>query len=136
MRAVVDAQGGNASVLDDPAVLPHAPVRRSLEVDRSGFIGTMDVRAIGESAVALGAGRARLEDEIDPGVGFHVTAKPGEAVRAGERIATVFARNEAAAARAIAQLRAAMPVVEEAIEALPLVSRRITSAEACAPESR
>jgi thymidine phosphorylase len=28
MRAIIEAQGGNAAVLDDPAILPQAPVRR------------------------------------------------------------------------------------------------------------
>jgi pyrimidine-nucleoside phosphorylase len=125
MRAVIEAQGGNPAVLDDPAVLPQANVRRSIEAANSGTVLNMDVRAIGRAAVGLGAGRKRLEDTIVPGVGFHITVKPGDAVVAGERIATVFASDEASAHSAGATLRAAIKIGEGEAHPLPLVSHRI-----------
>ncbi|HEX6641997.1 MAG TPA: thymidine phosphorylase [Thermoanaerobaculia bacterium] len=127
MRAIVEAQGGNPAVLDDPGLLPQAEVRATLETDRAGYIGAMDVRAIGRAAVTLGAGRAAVDDRIDPGVGFHVTAKPGMQVRAGDAFATVYASSEAAAAAGVEALRNAIPIVDSAAEApLPLVSHRVT----------
>ena len=125
MRAVIEAQGGNPAVLDDPAVLPQASVRRSIEAARSGTVLAMDVRAIGRAAVELGAGRKRLEDVIAPGVGFHITVKPGHTVTAGERIATVFARSDSSAAKAAAAVRAAIAIGEGEAHPLPLVSHRI-----------
>lgn len=126
MRAIVAAQDGNAAVLDDPAILPQAPVRRVMEADRDGYIGEMQVRDIGEAAVSLGAGRASLTSEIDPAVGFHVTAKTGEVVARGQPFATVFARTAEAAEIAIASLRGAIPIVDEQVAPLPLISHRVT----------
>lgn len=127
MRAIIAAQDGNADVVDDPAILPQASVRHVFESDRDGYVGEMQVREIGEAAVALGAGRASLDAEIDPAVGFHMTAKPGQKVVRGEPLATVFAQSERKAETAIASLRQAVPVVDEPVTPLPLISHRVTS---------
>ncbi|CAN5788735.1 pyrimidine-nucleoside phosphorylase [soil metagenome] len=128
MRQIIEAQGGNAFVLDDPGILPDAPVRSVIEVRRTGRIRTMNVRAIGEAAVAVGAGRSVLGGRIDPGVGFHITAKPGDAVTAGQPIGTVYARDAAAAEAAATQILAALDIGDEPAEWLPLLVDRITSA--------
>src|SRR5690625_7401722 len=80
MREIIEAQGGNPAVLDDPALLPQAPVRRVVEAGRKGYISEVNAQAIGRAAVALGAGRATLDAVIDQGVGLHITAKPGDEV--------------------------------------------------------
>jgi pyrimidine-nucleoside phosphorylase len=128
MRQIIEAQGGNAAVLDDPAILPDAPARRVIEASRPGRIRAMDVREIGEAAVALGAGRAALGDAIDPGVGFHITAKPGDVVEAGQPIGTVYARDGTAAEAAAERVLAAIAIGEGATDCLPLVVERITAA--------
>ncbi|HEX9108597.1 MAG TPA: thymidine phosphorylase, partial [Longimicrobiales bacterium] len=128
MRRIVEAQGGNPSVVDDPAILPQAPIRRVLEAEADGWIEEVAARAIGEAAVALGAGRAQLGAAIDPAVGFHVTAKPGERVLRGQPLATVHARTEEKAEEGLKALRAAIRVgQEEPPAALPLISHRVTS---------
>lgn len=127
MRRIIAAQGGNPSVMDDPAILPQTSERLVLEADRSGYAGEMDVRAIGEAAVALGAGRTTIDSEIDPAVGFHITLKPGDQVMRGQPIGTIFVRDRAAGEEVSRRLRAAMPIVDEKIEPLPLVSHRVTA---------
>jgi pyrimidine-nucleoside phosphorylase len=124
---IIEEQGGNPYVLDDPALLPQAPVRRIVEADRAGHVIAMDVRGIGRAAVELGAGRLSLDDAIDPAVGFSLTAKPGMRVEAGEPIATVHAADAAAAERAAAALLAALDIGDGEANPLPLVSRRITA---------
>jgi thymidine phosphorylase len=126
-REIIIAQDGNPDVLDDPAILPQAPVRRVFESDRDGFVGEMQVREIGEASVALGAGRADLDTVIDPAVGFHMTAKPGQKVARGTPLATVFAESEAKAEESIAALRQAVPIVDEPVTPLTLISHRVTS---------
>jgi pyrimidine-nucleoside phosphorylase len=126
MRAVIEAQGGNPAILDDPALLPQAPMRRSVEAERDGIVLEMDVRSIGSAAVALGAGRTRLDDTIVPGVGFHITVKPGDSVQARERIATVFASDEAGAQLGTGALAAAIRIGDGEAAPLPLIARRIT----------
>ncbi len=125
-REIVEAQGGNPSILDDPAVLPQAPSTLVLTSDRDGFVEHMDVRAIGHAAVRLGAGRQALGDTIDPGVGFYITKKTGDAVACDEPWATVYAASEDAANGAAAALRKAVRFGDEPGESLPLLVERLT----------
>ncbi|MGQ0813302.1 MAG: thymidine phosphorylase [Gemmatimonadota bacterium] len=127
MRQVIDAQGGNPTVLDDPAVLPQGPIRRVFEAERAGYVGEMQVREIGEAAVALGAGRAALGSEIDVAVGFYLTAKPGQQVSKGEPLASIYARSEDKAAIALSALQHAIPIVDVRVTPLPLISHRVTA---------
>lgn len=130
MRRVVEAQGGNPAVLDDPALLPQAPVHAVLESESDGRVASVDARAIGRAAVALGAGRTRVEDTIDPAVGFHITVRPGERVQAGQPLASVFGPSGAEAEEALRALRSAIRIGDgEAPAPLPLVSHRVTHAE-------
>jgi pyrimidine-nucleoside phosphorylase len=126
MREVIRSQGGNDAVLDDPAILPQAPVRHVVESPEAGILAAMDVRAIGEAAVALGAGRLTLESAILPDVGFHITVKPGDAVERGMAVATVYARSEEDAAAAGRRLLNAVRFSSEVEPCLPLVLERLT----------
>jgi pyrimidine-nucleoside phosphorylase len=125
MARVVEAQGGNPGVLEDPAVLPQAPVRAVLEAGARGVVATMDTRAIGDAAVTLGAGRLTAGDVVDPAVGFHLTVKPGDRVEPGEPLGTIHARSTADADRAMRALQRAIRIADRAAPALPLVSHRI-----------
>lgn len=127
MRRIIEAQGGNPAVIDDPAILPQAAERLVLAAERDGFMGDMNVRAIGEAAVALGAGRMAIDAAIDYAVGFHITVKPGDTVLRGQPLATIFVRDRAAGEAAQRTLRAALPIVDEKVEPLPLVSHRVTA---------
>ncbi|MDT0632851.1 thymidine phosphorylase [Rubrivirga litoralis] len=89
-RALVEAQDGDASVLDHPARLMGEPVA-TVEADRAGTVADVDALALGYAAVALGAGRARKEDAVDPKAGFVLNKRPGEPVEAGEPLAFVYA---------------------------------------------
>ena len=128
MRRIIEAQDGNPAVLDDPALLPQASIRKTIKSTRAGVVESMDVRAIGEAAVGLGAGRSSLESVIDPAVGFHITLKPGDAVDRGDAIATVFAGSAEQAEIAATRLERAIRIGEHAQPALPLISHRVTAA--------
>jgi pyrimidine-nucleoside phosphorylase len=125
MRNIIEAQHGNAAVLDDPAILPQTDIRHVVRAHRGGMITSMDVRAIGEAAVTLGAGRSSLDDVIDPAVGFVVTAKPGDMVEARAPLATVYARTPTAATAAAERLSAAIAISDDAAAPLPLIVERI-----------
>lgn len=126
MRMVIEAQGGNPAVLDDPAILPQADVQHVLEASRAGRIISMDTRAIGAAAVALGAGRTTLGARIDPSAGFHLTVKPGDCVQRGQPIATIHARTSELAEQAAARLQAAIEIGQGEAAPLPLLGERIT----------
>lgn len=126
LQEVIEAQGGNPGVVDDPAVLPQAGACELFEAPRRGFVARVEPRGIGRALVALGGGRAGPDDHIDPGVGFVITAKPGDWVELGEPVATIFARDDAGIATGRAALRSSIVIGDEADHPLPLISHRIT----------
>jgi len=87
-RKIVAAQGGDARVTDDPAVLPKATHVQEIVSGSSGHVESIDCAGIDRAASLLGAGRERKEDSIDPAVGIIVHKKLGSAVKKGEAIAT------------------------------------------------
>jgi pyrimidine-nucleoside phosphorylase len=106
---MVEAQGGDPRVVDDPAsVLPKAPVVLTLRADRSGTVLAMTAEDIGHAAGALGAGRMRKGDPIDPAVGIVLRPKIGDRVEAGVAIGEVHARTDSAAEEAARRTLAAM----------------------------
>jgi pyrimidine-nucleoside phosphorylase len=125
---IIEAQGGNPGVVDDPGVLPQARACELFLAPRSGVIGRVEPRAVGRGVTALGGGRARMEDIVDPSVGFVITAKPGDVVQQGEPLATVFARDRAGVETGLATLRQAIAIADEAELPLPLISHRVTAA--------
>jgi pyrimidine-nucleoside phosphorylase len=126
LQELIEAQGGNPGVVDDPAVLPQAGACELFEAPRRGFVARVEPRGIGRALVALGGGRTRPDDRIDPGVGFVITAKPGDWVERGEPVATIFARDDAGIGTGRAALRAAIAIADEADHPLPLLSHRVT----------
>jgi pyrimidine-nucleoside phosphorylase len=125
-KEIIEAQGGNPHVVDDPAVLPQAKACELFPAPRAGIVARIEPRAIGRGIIALGGGRTRMEDSVDPTVGFVISAKPGDWVEAGEPLATVFARDRAGVDQGLATLRQAMLIADEAELPLPLVSHRVT----------
>lgn len=123
-RWMVEAQGGDPRVVDDPAgVLPKAPVATPITAERTGHLAAMDAEAVGRAGVALGAGRTRKDDPVDPAVGIVLRVKIGDRVQAGEPVGEVHARDDDAAARAAHAVNEVLEVVDHAVEPPPLVYR-------------
>ena len=127
-RRIIERQGGDANVLDDPALLPQAAECELFTAQRAGVVQRVEPRAIGRGITALGGGRTTMADAIDPAVGFVITAKPGDWVGTGEPLASVYARDRAGIERGRAALRSAISIGDEAEPPLPLVSHRVTKA--------
>jgi pyrimidine-nucleoside phosphorylase len=123
---VIEAQGGNPEVIEDPGVLPQAQAVEVYRADRGGVVAAVEPRRLGRAIVELGGGRRTVEDAVDPTVGFVITVKPGDPVRAGEPIASVFARDEAGIALGLRALGEAVTIGETG-RLTPLVSHRITA---------
>jgi pyrimidine-nucleoside phosphorylase len=129
-RDLIAAQGGNPAVVDDPAALPQAPAEAVWTAPREGIVTAVEPRTIGEGIIALGGGRRRMEDAIDPAVGFVITAEPGQRVDAGEPLATIYARDDAGLAAGRRALDAAITVGDEPpLGVLPLLGARVTAAD-------
>jgi pyrimidine-nucleoside phosphorylase len=125
---IVAAQGGDAAIVADPSRLPQAPVREPYASPHDGIVAAIDPRAVGWAVVELGGGRNRMEDAIDPKVGFVVSAKPGARVKRGEPLATVHASDRAGLKLGLQALRQAIVVGDQQPVVLPLISHRVTSA--------
>src|SRR5262249_2198466 len=100
-RQIVEAQGGDPKVVDDPTRLPHVADRHLVAADRAGYITRLDAELVGPASVALGAGRDRVEDPVDPAVGIIVLAKPGDCVCAGDPVLELHYRDRARLASAM-----------------------------------
>jgi pyrimidine-nucleoside phosphorylase len=121
---MIEAQGGDPRVVEDPTgVLPATPVRREVPSPRDGWLGAVDAEAMGRAAMALGAGRVRKGDPVDPAVGVEFFPKVGDGIRADDVVARVHARDEDAASGAAGQVLAAMTWSPERVEPPPLVYR-------------
>ena len=81
-RRIIEAQGGDPRVVDDyRAPAGGAAAGTWSTAERDGFVTGLDAELVGRASVALGAGRDRVEDAVDPAVGIMIDAKPGDAVR-------------------------------------------------------
>ena len=127
-QAIIAAQDGNPAVVDDPALLPQAEACELYRRPRRGFIARVEPRAVGRGIIALGGGRTKMDDTIDPTVGFVITANPGDWVEAGEPLATIFARDARGVEAGRAALAEAILIAEEAEPPLPLISHRVSAA--------
>ena len=123
-REIVDAQGGDVAAIDDPDRLPTAAHVEPFEADRRGYIEAIDTRAVGVAAGCLGAGRATLDDIIDPGVGLMVRARLGDAVEPGQPLLHIH-HNGRGTAEARELLRAAYTIGEAPTKPGPLVIGRV-----------
>lgn len=124
--AVIEAQGGNPAIIDDPGVLPQAEEVEVLEAPAAGVVQSVEPRRIGRAVVELGGGRQRMDDDIDPSVGFVISVKPGDQVEAGEPMASVLAADAEGVLAGRAALEEAI-VIGEAGSLTPLVSHRVTA---------
>ncbi len=127
-QRIIEAQGGNPAVVDDPALLPQAAECEIHVAPRRGIVASVAPREIGYGITELGGGRTRVTDAVDPTVGFVITARPGDWVEAGEPLATVFARDAAGIAAGGRCLDRAIVIAESAEPPLPVISHRVSGA--------
>ena len=123
---LVEAQSGDASVVDDLDRLPTAPVRQPVLAGESGQVAAIDALEIALAGKSLGAGRDRKDAKIDLSVGIVLQKKVGDDVQVGEPLATVHAPGEQAANQVTARVAAAFRVGASA-PPRSLLLRRVTA---------
>ena len=114
MRQNIIAQGGDPRVCDDP--FGHLPLTREetiVEVLQGGYIHSVDTTEIGHAIAAIGGGRVRIEDVIDPKVGYIAEIKVGDRVQQKQAIGKVYCEDSAKAQEAAGRIRAAYIVKDE-----------------------
>jgi thymidine phosphorylase len=123
--AMASALGGPADVLAAPG-LATAPVTRAAVPERAGVVTGMNCRAVGLVVTGLGGNRRREDDVIDPAVGLTEIAPTGAEVGPDRPLAIIHAASENDADAAVAALRAAVIVGDDAPPARPVVAGRIS----------
>ncbi len=127
---MVEAQGGDPRVLEAPedreGYRPRAVVKAPEGVD--GYVAGIDALAIGRISQALGAGRTTKEDGVDPTAGLVLNKKPGDPVREGDILATVYTRTTDDLADRLAAVAAAYSYVDDRPAGAPLLLDRYSAA--------
>jgi thymidine phosphorylase len=120
-RNNIVAQGGDARVCDDPeAFLPLVSESVKVESPRSGVITRIETTEIGHAIAAIGGGRVRIEDVVDPTVGFVTNIKVGDHIAEGEEIGVVYCANSDRGEEAARRIQAAYTVSDDS-PAKPLI---------------
>ena len=107
----IEAQGGDPRVCDVPRkILPLVDQKTEIACTRSGFISQIETTEIGHAVAAIGGGRVRIEDVIDPAVGFVAEVKLGDQVKAGDVLGVVYGSDSARTLEAVTRIGAAYQI--------------------------
>jgi pyrimidine-nucleoside phosphorylase len=106
---IIQAQGGDARVVEEPERLPTAKTVVPVQADSEGYVASIDAEAVGKLAVEIGAGRAHKEDVIDPAVGIVLMKKTGDPVKKDDVLAELHL-NETAVTALDERLKAAYSI--------------------------
>ncbi|MCX7975474.1 MAG: pyrimidine-nucleoside phosphorylase [Bellilinea sp.] len=119
-RMLVQAQGGDVSMVDQPEKLPKAKFIEEVYASQEGYLSAINAREVGETSVDLGAGRVKKGDPIDHAVGIVIHHKVGDFVRKGDLLFTIHANNDSKLREAKERLLAAHSWSTTAVQPLPL----------------
>jgi len=120
-RQIIEAQSGDPHVVDDYSRLPHVPNRHVVEAERPGYVARLDAELIGRASVALGAGRDRVEDAVDPAVGISIRATVRDAVRTGDPLLELHYRDRARLQTALGLATQAIAIRDDQPPRAPLI---------------
>jgi thymidine phosphorylase len=125
-RKNVEAQGGEPRVCDDPSgFLPLVTESFKVESPRSGFVNKVNTAEIGHAIAAIGGGRVRIDDAIDPAVGFIAAARIGDRVEAGALLGTVYCRDDSAAREAAQRIQTSYEIGDQSPTEIPQLMREV-----------
>lgn len=119
-RDLVAAQEGDVAYVEDPEKLPKAPLVETFRSKRAGYLEMVHARTVGETAVLLGAGRAKKGDLIDHAVGIVIHHKVGDWIHQNEPLFTIHAHDEPTLEEAKDRLYEAHKLSDHPVDPLPL----------------
>jgi pyrimidine-nucleoside phosphorylase len=121
LRQLIRSQGGDTKVIDDPSLLPTAPIVHSLVADEEGWVERIACRQIGLISMKLGAGHKQLNDQIKLDVGIKFYIKVGDWVKRGDAIAKVYANTKEEALNALKELQKCYRLDDKQVPREPLI---------------
>jgi pyrimidine-nucleoside phosphorylase len=125
-RKNIEAQGGDPRVCDDPEkILPLVTESFKVESPRAGFITKVNTTEIGHAIAAIGGGRVRIDDTIDPSVGFIAETMIGDRISSDELLGTVYCRDESKAREAVQRIQAAYEIGDQPPTEIPQLMKEV-----------
>ena len=115
-KELIQNQGGDVSYIDNLELFKKAKYILPVLANKNGYVKTLNAKNIGEISVALGAGRTKKEDTIDPIVGIVLKKKIGDKVESGEVLAYIHAGNEEKGNEAVQKVLNSYLITEEKID--------------------
>jgi pyrimidine-nucleoside phosphorylase len=112
LARMIEAQGGDPRVVDDPARLPTSDGRQMCLSAREGYVQTVSAQGVGRASHALGAGRSAVGAAIDHAVGILMRVRPGDPVGRGQPLLEICHRAGRGLEEALALCGAAVVVGE------------------------
>ncbi len=120
-REIIRLHGGDERVMDDPEILPKASNVQPYRASAAGFVTRCDAKQLGLASNALGAGRRRVDDTIDPAVGIYLEKKVGDKVARGEPLCRIHWNDEDRLRHALPFIKRAYEIKSRPLQVRPLV---------------
>jgi thymidine phosphorylase len=135
MARLVELQGGDPRVVEDPDLIPGAPEVLTVHASRSGFVQGVSPVSLGYGVVELGGGRRKMGDPVDLRVGFVLEVVSGDRVEAGQPLGEIHAADVDGLQRGAEILREAITLGPEPLRRAPLATmERISGVPVPSPE--
>lgn len=115
-KELIEAQGGDSGVIDNPGLLPTASEIQVIKAPTDGWVERIQCRDLGLAAMELGAGRNRLEDLIKPEVGLKLHAKVGDYLEKGQTLVEIHAQHKADAEKVLPKVLGCFNFSRQAVE--------------------
>lgn len=126
---MVEAQGGDSSVIKDISKFKKAKYTYDIKADLSGYISAMDTESLGISSVMLGAGRETKDSPIDYSAGIIIHKKYGDFIKENDIIATLYANDESLFEAASKRYTEAITISDKAPKNKALIYARVSKDE-------
>jgi pyrimidine-nucleoside phosphorylase len=126
--AIIEAQGGDIAVFENPAAMHKPGATRILTASASGYLASMDCKQVGWAVQRLGAGRAKPGDSVSAQAGIEMHAKLGDKLEANQPLITLFSDDAALLDEPEAMLRETLKVTPTPPKLQPLIREIITKA--------
>tara|TARA_B100000683_G_C12481634_1_gene551611 strand:- start:857 stop:2170 length:1314 start_codon:yes stop_codon:yes gene_type:complete len=121
---IIEAQHGDPKVIDDRGLLPLSSKTTVFTASQTGYLSAVNTEKVGVASMLLGGGRQKASDAVDPSVGLEIHARLGDAITAGQPIATVY-HQEKGLDECLEVLKSAFTIDEQPISAPPLFIDRV-----------
>lgn len=114
-KEIIQHQGGDLSKL------PKAKYKKSLSLDKSGYIKKIHNEKVGIAGILLGAGRTQITDDLDPTAGFEFHYKIGDKYEKGQNLISIYANSETKIDEVMEYLQQSIILDDEPTQAPPLI---------------